>query len=148
VLLRGPHAAQVDRVDPVEVFGRLVGGIGGRGLHAGVVEGHVESSVGLHGAVDRSGNLRLVGDVAVDADRLVPSIRERSRGLLHGGGVAVEERHGGSTLGEGARCRQSHAGGRAGNQGDLAGEVVRRVGHRGFPLSRPLRRAGPVPIQP
>jgi hypothetical protein len=28
----GPHSAQVDRVDPVEDLGRLVGGVAGRNL--------------------------------------------------------------------------------------------------------------------
>ena len=83
VLHAGPHAAEVDGVDPVEQVGGFVGGVGGWGLDAGVVERHVEPAERGDGAVDHRGDLVLVGDVAGDAEHLV------SGGLqVVGGGAA------------------------------------------------------------
>jgi hypothetical protein len=66
VLHAGPDAAQIDRVHPVESLGRLVSGIDGRGLDAGVVEGEVESAEGIDRALDEGGDLRLIGHIAGD----------------------------------------------------------------------------------
>ena len=82
------------------------------------------------GAVDHRGDLVLVGDVAGDAEHLVPG-----GGQVVGGGaervlVDVGEHDGGAGLGEGPGGGEAHAGAGAGDEGDLAGEVVGRV-HRG-----------------
>ena len=67
----GPHAAQVDRVDPVEHLGGFVGGVARRDLDAGVVERHVQPAERVDGGLHRRGDAVLVGDVAFDAERLV-----------------------------------------------------------------------------
>ena len=67
-----PHATEVDGVDPVEQLGRFVGGVGGWGLDAGVVERHVEPTERGDGALDHRGDLVLVGHVAGHAEHLVP----------------------------------------------------------------------------
>jgi len=71
VLHAGSDAPQVDRVHAVEGLGRFVGGVGRRGLDAGVVEREVEPAEARRGPVYERGDLLLVGDVAVDAERLV-----------------------------------------------------------------------------
>ena len=71
VLHAGPDAAQVDRVDPVEDLGRLVGGVAGRDLDAGVVEGHVEPAERVDRCLHHGGDAVLVGHVASDAEHLV-----------------------------------------------------------------------------
>ncbi len=99
--MRGPDAAEVDGVDPVEQVGWFVGGVGGWGLDAGVVERHVEPAEGGDGAVDHRGDLVLVGDVAGDAEHLVSGglqgrRRRRAVRSLVGG-----EDDGGAGFGEG-----------------------------------------------
>ncbi len=119
-----PDAAQVDVLDAVELFGALVGGVGGRDHDAGVVVGHVEAPEGFDGAVDGGGDLVLVGDVADQGEDLVSVVGE----LLGGGGdgvlVDVGEADGRACFGEGAGGGEAHAGGGAGDEGDLSGEVV------------------------
>ncbi|HEU4960498.1 MAG TPA: hypothetical protein VFT56_08825 [Sphingomonas sp.] len=48
-----PHAALIDGGDPLEVGERLVGGVEGGHLDAGVVEGHIELTVSGDRAVDQ-----------------------------------------------------------------------------------------------
>lgn len=124
VLQAGPHATEVDGVDAVEHLGVFVGGVGGRHLDAGVVVGHVEAAEGLHRAVDGGGDLVLVGDVADDGDDAVALVAELLGGGHQGGFVDVGESDGGTGFGEGARGGESHAGGGAGDEGDLTVEVV------------------------
>jgi hypothetical protein len=136
VLHAGPDAAQVDRVHPVEVLGRLVGGVGRRGLDAGVVEREVEPTEAVDRAFDQGGDLLLVGHVAGDSERLIPG-----GGQLVGGGtqrlvVDVGEHHGSARFGEGLGSGKPHPGAGPGDQGDLAGEVVGRV-HGCLLLFRP-----------
>ena len=94
---------------------------------AGVVERHVEPAELGDGAVDERGDLVFVGDVAGDAERPVPG-----GGELVGGGaqrvpVDVGEHDRGAGSGERASGVEPHAGAGAGDEGDLAGEVVGRV---------------------
>jgi hypothetical protein len=138
VLHARPDAAQVDRGDAIEVLGRLVGRIGQTEHDAGVVEGHVEPTEGVHDAVDEAGDLVLVGHVAGDAERLMAG-----GGQLVGGSrervlVDVGERDGGAGRGEGPRGVEPHTGTRAGDQCDLAVEVVRRVHSRGSTHGAPI----------
>ena len=84
VLHAGPDAAEVDGVDPVEQVGGFVGGVGGWGLDAGVVECHVEPAERGDGAVDHRGDLGLVGDVAGDAEHLMPGGCRSSAAALDG----------------------------------------------------------------
>ena len=94
---------------------------------AGVVEGHVEPAELGDGALDQRGDLVFVGDVAGDAERAVPG-----GGQLVGRGaqrllVDVGEHDGGAGGGEGAGGVEPHAGAGAGDERDLAAEVVGRV---------------------
>src|SRR5687768_3349635 len=57
-----PYAAEVDRVDPVEGFGSLLGGVGGSGLNPCVVERHIQPAGGGAGTLDRVGDLVFGGD--------------------------------------------------------------------------------------
>jgi hypothetical protein len=124
VLHAVPDAAQVDRGDPVEAVGRLVGRVARRDHDAGVVEGHVEALEGVDRALDERGDLCLVGYVAGDAERLMAG-----GGQLVGGGVEralvdVGEHDGGAGRGEGPGGVAAHAGAGAGDKGDLATDVV------------------------
>ena len=89
MLHAGPDAAQVDGVDPVEQFGGFVGGVGGWGLDAGVVERHVEPAERGDGAVDHRRDLVLVGDVAGDAEHLMPGSLQIVRSRAGCAGVVV-----------------------------------------------------------
>jgi hypothetical protein len=104
----GPHAAQVDRVDSVEDFGRLVGSIAGRDLDAGVVERHVESAERVDRRLHHGGDIVLDGDVAGDAEDLMACRREVVGGGSECGVVDVGEDDCGPGLGEGVRGGQSH----------------------------------------
>jgi hypothetical protein len=68
VLHARPDASKIDRIDAVEVVGRLVGGVAWRDHDAGVVEGHVEPPERRNRALDGSSDLRLVGNVADDRE--------------------------------------------------------------------------------
>ena len=106
---------------------RLLGGVRRRHLDAGIVERHVEPAVLCDRAVDHRGHLRLVGDIAGDADRGA-ALEDDPLGLLRGEiAVYVGQHDGGAALGEHARRRQPHAFGSAGDQGHLAFEIVDRV---------------------
>jgi hypothetical protein len=96
VLHARPDTAQVDRGDPVEVLGRLVGRVAGRDLDAGVVEGHVEPAEGVDRALDEGGNLGLVGHVAGDGERLMTGGGELVGGGAEGVFVDVGEHDGGA----------------------------------------------------
>ena len=77
--------------------------------------------------VDHGGDVVFGGDVAGDGECLVAGGGEVVRGAAEGVRVDVGEGDSGPGLGEGLRGGQSHAGARAGNQGDLVGEVVAGV---------------------
>ena len=128
-----PHTSQVDGVDAVEQVGWFVGGVGGWCLDAGVVECHVEAPEGGDGAVDHRRDLCLVGHVAGDSEHLMPGRLEVVGGGVEFGFVVGGEHDGGAGLGEGASGGEAHAGAGAGDEGDLAGEVVDGV-HRGLLL--------------
>jgi hypothetical protein len=120
-----------DRGDAIEALGRLVGRISGRDHDAGIVEGLVEPAEVVHGAVDEAGDLGLVGHVAGDAERLMAG-----GGQLVGGSrervlVDVGEHDGRAGCGEGPGGVEPHAGAGAGDERDLAAEVVGRVHVRG-----------------
>jgi hypothetical protein len=127
VLHAGPDAAQVDRVYAVEGLGRFVGGVGRRGLDAGVVERVVESAEGRHCAFDKRGHLLLVGHVADDAERLLARRGQLRRRAPEGLLVAVGEHDGGPGLGERLRSGEPHAGAGPGDHGNAAVKVVGRV---------------------
>jgi len=127
VLHAGPHAAQVDRGDAVEVLGRLVRRVARRDHDPRVIERHVEAAELPDGALDEGGDLLLVRDLAGDAERLPAADSQ-----LVGGGtqrllVGVGEDDGGAGLGEGPSGGETHSGAGAGDDGDLAVEVVGRV---------------------
>jgi hypothetical protein len=67
----GPHPAQVDRTDPVEDLGRLVGGIAGWNLDAGVVERHVEPAEGVDGCLHHGGRAVLIRHVTTNPEHPV-----------------------------------------------------------------------------
>ena len=87
VLHAGPDAAQVDRVHPLEVLGRLVGRVARREHDAGVVERHVEPAERRRRCARPWRRPRLVGHVAGDAERLVAR-----GGQLLGRGCAARPR--------------------------------------------------------
>jgi len=66
-----PDAAEVDRVHPVEVVGRLVGGVAWRDHDSGVVERRVEPAETRDGALDEGGHLVFVGHVADDTQHVM-----------------------------------------------------------------------------
>jgi hypothetical protein len=68
MLHASPDATLVYRGDALEMLDRLVRGVAWRHLDAGIVEGHVEPTVLCDRAVDHRRHLRLVGDVAGDAN--------------------------------------------------------------------------------
>src|SRR5947209_13075539 len=122
-----PHLVQVDRGDAVEAAGQFIGGIGERQHDAGVVEGHVEPAELGDGAIDARGDLILVGDIAPDRQHPMALgtqlVGRGAQRLL----VDICEHHGGAALGERAGGVEPHAATCAGDEPDLAAEVVRRV---------------------
>jgi hypothetical protein len=126
----GPHAAEVDRIDAVEGFGRFLGGVGGWGLDTGIVERHVQPPERGDRAVDHSGDLVFGGDVTEHTESLAARAGQLVGGGAEGVFVDVGQDHGGSRLGEGLSGGQAHSGTAAADQGDLAGEVVARVHRR------------------
>jgi hypothetical protein len=109
VFHKRPDAAQVDRVHAVEGLGRFVGGVGRRGLDAGVVEREVEPAEARHGPVYERGDLLLVGHVAGDAERLTVRGGQLGRRGPEGLLVAVGKHDGGPGLGERLRRGEPHA---------------------------------------
>ena len=83
MLHAGPDPPLVNRGDALEILDRLVGGVRRRHLDAGIVECHVEPAVLCDRAVDHRGHLRLVGDIAGDADRGA-ALEDDPLGLLRG----------------------------------------------------------------
>jgi hypothetical protein len=120
----GPHAAQVDCGHPIERLRWFVGRVTDRELDARVVEGHVEPAERIDGGGDEGGDLVLVGDVARHPEHLMPGsgqlVADDGQRCL----VDVGQHHRSAGLGERAGGGQTHAGAGAGDQGDLAGEVV------------------------
>ena len=109
MLHAGPHSPLIDRGDALEVLDRLVGGVRGRHLYAGVVERHIEPAVFCNRSVDGRGHLRFIGNVAGDADASA-ALSDDPRGLLRGKiPVKISKNHGGAALGEHPRRRQAHA---------------------------------------
>jgi hypothetical protein len=123
----GQHAAEVDCGHPVEHLRRLVGRVADRELDAGVVEAHVEPAQRIDGGGDEGDDLVFVGDVARHPEHPVPGsgqlVGNRHQRRL----VDVGQHHRSAGLGERASGGQAHAGAGAGDQGDLAGEVVARI---------------------
>ena len=81
----------------------------------------------VDGALDERGDLGLVGHVARDAERLLAGGGQLVGGDAHGVLVDVGEHDGGAGAGERAGGVAAHAASRAGDQRDLAVEVVGRV---------------------
>jgi hypothetical protein len=127
MLHRCPYPAIVDQVHTVEVLSAFFGGVGEWNHDAGVVEGHVEPAERGCGLVDHGRYLIFGGDVAGEAEDLVPGGAQLIGGSANGVGVDVGQNDGSAGLGEGLRGGQAHAGAGTGHQGDLAGEVVAGV---------------------
>jgi hypothetical protein len=104
-----PHPAQVDRIDPVEDLGRLVGGIAGRDLDAGVVERHVEPAERVDGGPHHGRHAVLVGHVTPDADDPMAGGDQVFGGRTERGLVDVGDNHSGAGLGERPDSGQAHA---------------------------------------
>jgi hypothetical protein len=136
VLHARPDAAEVDRRDAVEALGRLIGGVGEREHDPGVVERHVEPAEVGDGAIHQRGDLVLVGDVAGHAEPAVPGGGQLVRGFAQRLLVDVGEHDRGARGGERARRVEAHAGGGAGDERDLSGELVGRVLHVDAPSRR------------
>ena len=68
MLHAGPDTALVHGGDALEILEQFVGRIRRRNLDAGIVERHVEPAVLCDRAFNHRGHLRLIGDVAGDAD--------------------------------------------------------------------------------
>ncbi len=114
-------------VTSVEALGRLLGEVAGEADDTGVVERHVQPTIGSDGVLDHGGGLRLVRHVAGDADRLAAGGGQPSGRGVEGVGVDVGEHDSGARLGERLRGGQPDARAGAGDQGDLTGEVIDRV---------------------
>src|SRR5215203_696139 len=85
----------------------------------------------------------LVGDVAHHADHLVPGGGQIVGRPLQRSLVDVGQHHGGAGLGV-CLCRgQAHPGAGAGDQGDLAGEVIGHIHHQAFQIQLPPGRSAP-----
>jgi hypothetical protein len=117
------HSAQADREDPVPQL--LVDvGQGGVGLfHAGVVEGHVEASEGMHGGVEGCLDRVAGGDIADHGERPAAGGLDQSRGLLDRVLLDVGDRHGGAFTSERHGGGAADAAAGAGDEGDLVGEA-------------------------
>ena len=120
VLHAGPDAAQVDGGHAVEALGRLLGEVAGETDDAGVVERHVQPTIGGDGALDHGGGLRLVRHIAGDADRLATGRGQRIGRGVEGVGVDVGKHDRGARLSERLRGGQPDARTGTGDQGDLA----------------------------
>jgi hypothetical protein len=73
----------------VEALARLLREVAGETEDAGVVECHVQPTVGRDGALDHGGSLRLLRHIARDADRLAAGRgQRRGRGVE---GVSVDK---------------------------------------------------------
>jgi hypothetical protein len=59
----GPHAAEIDRIDQGEGFGRFLSDVGSWGLYTGVVERHVHPAECRGWAVDHGSDLVFRGDI-------------------------------------------------------------------------------------
>ena len=105
----GPDAAQVDGGHVVEALGRFLGEVAGETDDAGVVERHVQPTIGSDGALDRGGGLRLVRHVAADADRLAAGGGQPSGRGVEGIDVDVSENDSGARFGERLRGGQPDA---------------------------------------
>jgi hypothetical protein len=90
VLHRRPHAALVDRGEPVEVLGPLIGAAGVGNLDAGIVERHVQPAESSHGLGDGSGDLVLVSHITGQAESLVSGRGQPAGGGLDGDRVDVD----------------------------------------------------------
>nr|WP_240522013.1 hypothetical protein [Amycolatopsis vastitatis] len=129
--------AQVDRGDAVEPLGGFVGGVAGRDLDSRVVVRQVEAAEGVDGAVHGGGDLRFVGDVTGQGENPVSRVGKVLRRRGERGFVDVGEGDGRAGLGERAGRDQPHPGPCAGDEGDLAAEVVRGV-HLVFSVQRSM----------
>jgi hypothetical protein len=87
---------QIDRVDAVEVCGRLVGCVARGDLDAGVVERHVEPAEGVDRPLDEGGDLVLIGHDAGEAERVMTGGRQLVRGCAERLLVDVGEHDGGA----------------------------------------------------
>src|SRR6266704_1407796 len=81
-----PDAAQIDPVHALELFATDVSHFHGRRLYAGVIERRVKTTEGGYSLRNHRCYLRLVRDIAPDANRLVTgsdeSFRRRANGIL------------------------------------------------------------------
>jgi hypothetical protein len=116
VLDARPDAAEVDRIDVLEVVGRLVCGVTRRDHDPGVVEGHVQPAEARHRAVDQSGDLVFVGDVADDGERPVVGGRQPVGGGAQRVLFDVGEYYGSAVCAEGAGGREPHPGAGSGDE--------------------------------
>jgi hypothetical protein len=98
-----------------------------RHLDAGIVKGHIESAVLGNCTVDRGRYLRLVGDVARDADRGAAFPDDPFGFLRREVAVEIGEDDECAAFGECTGGCQPHAHRRARDKSDLALEVIDRV---------------------
>src|SRR4051812_48382150 len=128
-----PCPAEVHAGDAVEVLRVLVRDIRGRDMDASRIEGVIEAaelaSCGLRGV----GDLLLLGDVTCHSRGGEPGVHQLVRHGLHEGLVFVGQNDASPCPRE-PPCRLgAHAGARAGDEGNLACEVVLRLCHCSVP---------------
>ena len=106
---------------------------------AALQDQHVDRTELLLGLADQVLALRLVGDVAGDDDRLAAGLADLGRGLVAGRLLARRHHDLGALQGQVQGDRLADALARAGDDGDLAGEIEERRCHENF-----LRKCPPV----
>ncbi|MDX6685138.1 MAG: hypothetical protein QOF86_1266 [Baekduia sp.] len=115
-------AVEVDVDDAAELLGRLARG-GDRGAHAGVVDEDVDAAQLADRGLDQRAGVLGLADVGGDGDRpAARGLHQRLR-VLEAVGAAGAQRYVGSRLGQRLGERDTQAGGRAGDDGDLAVEA-------------------------
>jgi hypothetical protein len=104
-----PHPAQVNRSDPIEDLGRLVGDITGRNHNAGVIERHIQPAERINGRLHHGRHAVLVGHITTNTKNPVTSGCQLVYGRTKGGLIDVSEDHRSPGLGERTCGGKAHA---------------------------------------
>ncbi|MNP17640.1 hypothetical protein D3C76_1100780 [compost metagenome] len=122
VLHAQPHTLDVDAHDRVELSLAAFGQAALLDLDTGVVEGVIQTPVGLDRAPHQLPHIRLAGDVAADEQGLAAVIADQLDRAFATGGIKVGHHHF-QALGGKCQCRRpANPRSTTGDQGNLAGK--------------------------